>query len=786
MEKYIESLNPVQREAVLHTGGPLLILAGAGSGKTRVLTCRVAHIIHNKRVSPLNILAVTFTNKAAGEMKDRIANYIGRNVMPWMGTFHSICARILRQDAHMIGFPHSFVIYDDRDQTAVVKECLKELQLEEKKFPPVAILDAISSAKNKLIGWKEFQMFAPSDVFGEVATVVYERYQDRLARNHAMDFDDLLMKTVELFQNFPEVLEKYREKFRYVHIDEYQDVNYTQYMLVKLLAEKHRNLCAVGDDDQSIYGFRGADITIILKFEEDYPEAKIIKLEQNYRSTKIILDAANYLVRNNIGRKDKTLWTANASRAKIIKYTAANEREEARFAITEIKKKVREREKNYGDFAILYRTNAQSRIYEEVLLQEGIPYKLVGGLRFYDRKEIKDILAYLKIIANPQDSVGLRRIINAPSRGIGLTTLSKLMEVSNSENISLYDVVLKIDDYKSLIPRAAEKIKEFSKLIKKLKERAETLSLTELVRHIIEDSGYKDALQTEGTIEAFSRLENIEELLSVTMEFEKTSEDTSLDAFLSEVSLMTDIDTWSEDPLAVTIMTLHSAKGLEFPVVIVGGMEEGIFPHSRSLSEPDQLEEERRLCYVGVTRARELLYLLNAYQRMLFGMTMENMPSRFLSEIPEEYLEDMTEQEKPARKARAYSRANEDRKFDEFEKPGEKKEEKKFKAGRKVRHRIFGEGVIKEVNGEEIKVSFKSEGEKLLLAEYLTPIDDLEEEEPGFRAKKISVGDRVYHDIYGEGVITRVVKGEFEKPVTAAFPGWGVQSLKIEEFEIVS
>lgn len=643
-EQILAGLNPQQREAVMTTEGPVLILAGAGSGKTRVLTHRIAYLVGEQNVAPWSILAITFTNKAAREMKERAARLVGRGAEDlWISTFHSLCVRILRRDIDRIGISSSFTILDATDQLSVVKQCMKELNIDPKRFEPRAVLAAISAAKNELVTPDRFALQA-KDYYQEIVAKVYERYQKKLLSNQSLDFDDLIMTTVRLFQEVPEVLEFYQKKFRYIHVDEYQDTNRAQYVLISMLADHYRNICCVGDADQSIYKWRGADISIILNFEKDYPEAKLIKLEQNYRSTKTILEAANKVIVNNKGRKEKILWTENPAGEKIYHYLGDSEHDEAYFIVDTIRRQLA-RYKRYDSFAILYRTNAQSRVVEDVFVKSGIPYTIVGGIKFYDRKEIKDLLAYLRLISNPDDDISLKRIINVPKRSIGDTTVEKIEAYAVQHGLSMY-TALREADQMGLAARTVNAIRSFAELIDNLSQMVDYLSVTELVEEVLKRTGYREYLQEEKSLESIARLENIEEFLSVTQEFERKSDDRSLLAFLTDLALIADIDTLGETAEEeespegkVTLMTLHSAKGLEFPVVFLIGMEEGVFPHNRSLYDEAEMEEERRLAYVGITRAEEKLYVTRAMSRTLFGKTSSNQPSRFLLEIPAELLE---------------------------------------------------------------------------------------------------------------------------------------------------
>ncbi|AVM22909.1 DNA helicase PcrA [Bacillus pumilus] len=642
----LEGLNDAQKEAVKATDGPLLLMAGAGSGKTRVLTHRIAYLMAEKHVAPWNILAITFTNKAAREMRERVQAILGPGADDiWISTFHSMCVRILRRDIDRIGVNRNFSILDTSDQLSVIKNILKERNIDPKKFDPRSILGSISSAKNELIDAEEYAKTA-GDFYDQVVSDVYTDYQKRLLKNQSLDFDDLIMMTIRLFERIPEVLEHYQRKFQYIHVDEYQDTNRAQYMLVKLLAQRFQNICVVGDSDQSIYRWRGADITNILSFEKDYPSSEVILLEQNYRSTKRILHAANTVIQNNANRKPKNLWTENDEGAKIAYYRADNEFGEGQFVAGKIRQLYQSGKRQLSDFAILYRTNAQSRVIEETLLKSNIQYNIVGGTKFYDRKEIKDILAYLRLVANPDDDISFARIVNVPKRGIGATSVDKIAAYAEMNDLSMFEALGQVD-FIGLSARATNALDEFKQLIDQMTNMQDYLSVTELTEEILEKTGYREALKIEKTIEAQSRLENIDEFLSVTKNFEEQNEDKSLVTFLTDLALVADIDKLDEneeeDKDAAILMTLHAAKGLEFPVVFLMGMEEGVFPHSRSLMEDAEMEEERRLAYVGITRAEEELYLSSAKMRTLFGRTNMNLESRFIREIPADLLDNLNE-----------------------------------------------------------------------------------------------------------------------------------------------
>ena len=734
-EKLVKGLNEQQQKAVKATDGPLLIMAGAGSGKTRVLTHRIAYLMVEKEVAPWNILAITFTNKAAREMKERIRGILGgASDEIWISTFHSMCVRILRRDIDRIGYNRNFSILDTTDQQSVIKQILKDKNLDPKKYDYRALLGTISSAKNELVTPEEYQKTA-GDFYSNVAADVYTEYQKRLRKNQACDFDDLIMLTITLFQRVPEVLEYYQRKFQYIHVDEYQDTNRAQYMLVKLLASRFRNLCVVGDSDQSIYRWRGADIANILSFEKDYPNATMIFLEQNYRSTKKILEAANKVIDNNRNRKPKNLWTENMDGNKIRYFRADSEQGEAQFVAGKINEMIRDSSRKLSDIAILYRTNAQSRVMEEVLLKSNLQYTIVGGIKFYDRKEIKDILAYLRLIANPDDDISLRRVINVPKRGIGATSLDKVADYAAMTDGSMYQALQDIDMI-GLSPKITKAAREFRDLIHAYTNQQEYLSVTELVEEVIEKTGYREMLQAEKSIESQSRLENIDEFLSVTKSFEQSNDDKSLVGFLTDLALVADIDQLDDTEEAqesVTLMTLHSAKGLEFPVVFLLGLEEGVFPHSRSLMDEEEMEEERRLAYVGITRAESELYLTNAQMRTLFGRTNMNPVSRFIAEIPEELLEDM--KPKPKKSSLHSSKpiqSGGSRRTPSFGKVVTQPnatggDEIGWQVGDKAAHKKWGTGTVVSVKGEgegkELDIAFPSPtGIKRLLAKF-APIE---------------------------------------------------------------
>ncbi|MGI5901291.1 MAG: DNA helicase PcrA [Desulfitobacteriia bacterium] len=741
---YLQDLNPIQREAVESGEGPLLILAGAGSGKTRVLTYRIAHLIA-QGVEPWNILAITFTNKAAQEMRERVLNLVGgEGRYLWIATFHSTCVRILRREISILpNYSQSFVIYDAADQLAVVKECLRELNIDEKKLVPRAVLNAISEAKNRLLDVRAFKAGA-EDYFEEQVADVYYLYQKKLEANNALDFDDLISFTVRIFRENPDVLAFYQERFRHILVDEYQDTNYAQYIFINLLAKRFRNLCVVGDDDQSVYGWRGADVQNILDFERDYPEAKVLKLEQNYRSTQKILQAANEVVKNNSNRKEKRLWTDNNEGEEIVLYRGDNEHAEARFVVRKIRD-LAEEGRSYTDFAVLYRTNAQSRVLEEHLMKAGIPYRIYSGIKFYERAEIKDLLAYLRLVHNPADQVSLARVINVPKRGIGKGSWDKIMEYARGKGISMFEALTEAADIPGLQAQKVKALEEFYKLIINFQNKAKSgITMTDLTEQILSDTGYWQALRAANTPEAEARLENLQEFLSVTSEYDNSQQEylqtvlpegelalSVLGGFLEQVSLVTEIDNYDENEDAVKLMTMHSAKGLEFPVVFAVGMEEGIFPSSRSILEQYLLEEERRLCYVTITRAKERLFLSYAEQRMVYGRIQDSFPSRFLKEIPSELLvQESSEKEISGSGFGRQHFGNNKTGTGGFRFEADWREKGSPvvpsnsgvpRVGDKVEHFKFGKGIVMGVKGEgpqaEITVVFSGEVKKLI-AEY--------------------------------------------------------------------
>ena len=765
MPEILEGLNNKQYEAVTSTEGPCLVIAGAGSGKTKVLTHKIAYLIQEKGVKPWDILAITFTNKAANEMKERIANLVGESAKDiWMGTFHSICVRILRRFIDRIGFETSFIIFDTSDQKTLVKNCLKDLSIDDKMFNDRAVLSEISNAKNEMLTPAEYQAKAMGDFRKEKISIVYELYQKRLKENNAIDFDDIINYTIKILQENEDVREYYCNKFRYILVDEYQDTNKSQFTLVTILASAYKNITAVGDNDQGIYSFRGADISNILNFEKDFKGTKIIKLEQNYRCTGNILKAANAVIKNNEVKYKKALWTENEEGSLPKVYQAKNEYDEGTYIVEQIEHLKREEYYKYSDFAILYRMNTQSRAIEDILRRENIPYKIIGGLKFYERKEIKDTIAYLRLIQNPNDNLSLRRIINEPKRGIGKTSLDKIEALSNETEISMYEIIKRADEFG--LNRVFLNSREFVNAIEELRAKKDELSVSELIKETLKKSGYTKALELENTIEAENRIENLDEFLTVAIEFEEEEAENGLSQFLEGITLSSDIDNLEEDEDYVTLMTLHSAKGLEFPVVFLVGMEEGIFPGYKSISEPKELEEERRLCYVGITRAKEYLFLTCSKQRTIFGSTSCNQVSRFLREIPSDLLDGYDkalgekqesnnvfgdskyswtygskdngniktykiDKHEPAVAAASSNSNNNGFMFRTAESflnnltkksTGANVDLSKYKAGVKIYHKKFGEGIISNVEpeGDDLKVdiNFDKVGHKRLMAKF--------------------------------------------------------------------
>jgi DNA helicase-2/ATP-dependent DNA helicase PcrA len=708
-----DALSDVQREAVSHTDGPVLIFAGAGSGKTRVLTHRIAYLLNEKKVFPDRILAVTFTNKAAGEMKARLEKMVGAAARDlWVGTFHATCVRILRRDGKKIGIASNFAIMDDTDQRSIIRDVLHDLDFDERQISPGAALDEISKAKNALLDADKYEAKNTS-FFGERIAQVFREYDRRLRESNGLDFDDLIAKTIELLESDVEVRTRYQNKFHYILVDEYQDVNYAQYKLCAVLAEEHKNLTVVGDDDQSIYSWRGSDYKNILRFEEDFPGAKVFKLEENYRSTQTILTVANEIVSQNAARAEKKIFTNRAAGDTVTVYGAETERAEARYVIEKIKELVREGAA-YRDFIVLYRTNAQSRVFEEGFLSEGIPYRVVGGVGFYARTEIKDMMAYLRYIVNPSDAVAFRRIVNVPRRSIGQQTLASLVDAANAAGVSVGQTVFDKELLRRAVPKKQKELERFADLITSLRERAGDLSISSLLVAVMEESGYIRELQSEDTADAKSRLENLQELVGVAKEFEAQENAGSLDDFLANVALVSDLDTLDPTSSFVTLMTLHAAKGLEFPVVFLTGLEEGVFPHNRALTDLTELEEERRLAYVGITRAMDRLYLSYAMRRTLFGNTFAHPKSRFLDEMPSvEVIGNVVPMPRPAggrwREVAIHESAGAGI-------------ELKLQVGDRVRHPKWGEGLVSAAEGAGgdglLTIMFPNVGEKMVMLKY--------------------------------------------------------------------
>ena len=759
MQNLIEGLNDKQKEAVLATEGPCLVIAGAGSGKTKVLTHKIAYLLSEKNVKPWNILSITFTNKAANEMKQRVEKLVGEASQEmWLGTFHSICVRILRRFIDRIGFDTTFLIFDSTDQRTLVKECIKSMRLDDKLFTDRSVLSEISNGKNDMLEPKAYQVKYNGDFRKEKIGEVYELYQKKLKENNALDFDDIINYTIKILTENPDVLEYYTEKFKYVLVDEYQDTNKAQFMLVSILASKYGNITVVGDNDQGIYSFRGADITNILNFEKDFPGSKIVKLEQNYRCTGNILKAANAVIKNNENKYDKKLWTENEEGKLPCIYKAEDEYDEASYIVKQINMLKMEEYLKLSDFVILYRMNSQLRAIEDIFRRENIPYKIIGGLKFYERKEIKDIIAYLRLIFNTSDNLSLKRIINEPKRGIGKTSLDNIQDISDKTGKSMYEIIKYAEQYE--LNRVKANSIQFVEVIEDLRKQVNQIPISELIKLTLNKTGYVKALENENTIEAESRIQNLEEFLTVAIEFEEQMAENTLAEFLESISLTSDIDNMEESEDTVTLMTLHSAKGLEFPVVFLVGMEEGIFPGYKSIEEIKELEEERRLFYVGITRAMQYLYLTCAKRRTIFGSTSYNQMSRFLKEIPKDLLDGYEEIDNEdnnsfkdsnygweygtnyAGKVKTY-------KFDNVEKIPEVKEKvgafqfrtaesflnslnkkasdrqvdiTKYKEGQRIYHKKFGEGTINKIEqeGEDYKldIQFDKVGHKRLMAKF--------------------------------------------------------------------
>ena len=755
MQNLLEGLNDKQYEAVINTDGPCLVIAGAGSGKTKVLTHKIAYLMQEKDIKPWNILAITFTNKAANEMKERVEALVGDDAKDmWIGTFHSICVKILRRFIDRIGFDHSFVIFDTSDQRTLIKECLKDLKIDDKMFTDRIVQFEISNAKNDMKEPEEYEAMVKGDYRREKIASVYNLYQRRLKENNAIDFDDIINYTIKIFKENDDVLDYYTNKFNYILVDEYQDTNKSQFTLIRLLAKAHGNITVVGDNDQGIYSFRGADISNILNFEKDFKGTKIIKLEQNYRCTQNILNAANSVIKNNEVKYKKKLWTENEEGALPTFHVSDDEYDEGRYIVEEINHLRREEYYKYSDFAILYRMNSQSRAIEEILRREDIPYKIVGGLKFYERKEIKDIIAYLRLINNTSDNLALKRIINEPKRGIGKTSLDKIQAISEQTGIPMYQIIKEADQYG--LSRVYSNAQGFIEVIEDLISKKDEYTITELIKHTLKETGYTKALEDENSIEAENRIENLEEFLTVAVQFEEEEADNDLSTFLEGITLSSDIDGMDEEEESVTLMTLHSAKGLEFPVVFLVGMEEGIFPGYKSIGEPKELEEERRLCYVGITRAKNNLYLTCSRQRTMFGSTSCNPVSRFVNEIPENMLEGANEiDSEPENKFKdsnyewSYGKSGNNGKVLSYKvdipssKPepsfafksaesflaklnskaqGNDTDLSKYKEGQRIYHKRFGEGNISKIEpeGDDLKldIQFDKVGHKRLMEKF--------------------------------------------------------------------
>ena len=736
-EEIIEGLNDKQKEAVLATEGPCLVIAGAGSGKTKVLTHKIAYEIANG-VKPWNILAITFTNKAANEMKERIEKLIGDAAKDlWMGTFHSICVKILRRYIDRIGYKTDFVIFDTSDQKTLIKECIKALKVDDKLFTDRGVLTEISNGKNEMLEPKAYGVKYAGDFRREKIAELYTLYQQKLKENNALDFDDIINLTIKILTENPDVLDYYTEKFQYVLVDEYQDTNKAQFMLVSMLASKYGNITAVGDNDQGIYSFRGADISNILNFERDFPGTKIIKLEQNYRCTGNILKAANAVIKHNENKYDKKLWTQNEEGKIPCIYNGEDEYDEARYIVEQIEHLKREEYYKNSDFVVLYRMNAQSRAIEDILMREGLPYKVIGGLKFYERKEIKDIIAYLRLIHNPADNLSLKRIINEPKRGIGKTSLDKVQEISENSGIPMYEIIKEADKYE--LNRVYANSREFIEQIEYLREQKDKIKISDLIKETLNKTGYTKALELENSVEAETRIENLEELLTVAIEFEEQEADNTLAEFLENITLSSDIDGMEDQEDSITLMTLHSAKGLEYPVVFLVGMEEGIFPGYKSIGEPQALEEERRLFYVGITRAKQYLYLTCAKHRTIFGSTSYNQISRFVQEIPEELLEGYAEI------------VNRDSKEDEFKDSGYR-----WSYGKGQTVKTYKMDEEDKKNTAKILQENKTAGFQFRTAESFLNSIKQNNQNSNVDLSKYQVGQRVYHKKFGEGTITKL------------------------------
>lgn len=767
-EEIIEGLNDKQQEAVLATEGPCLVIAGAGSGKTKVLTHKIAYEIANG-VRPWNILAITFTNKAANEMKERIEKLIGDAAKDlWMGTFHSICVKILRRYIDRIGYKTDFVIFDTSDQKTLIKECIKALKVDDKLFTDRGVLTEISNGKNEMLEPKAYGVKYAGDFRREKIAELYTLYQQKLKENNALDFDDIINLTIKILTENPDVLDYYTEKFQYVLVDEYQDTNKAQFMLVSMLASKYGNITAVGDNDQGIYSFRGADISNILNFERDFPGTQIIKLEQNYRCTGNILKAANAVIKHNENKYDKKLWTQNEEGKIPCIYNGEDEYDEARYIVEQIEHLKREEYYKNSDFVVLYRMNAQSRAIEDILMREGLPYKVIGGLKFYERKEIKDIIAYLRLIHNSADNLSLKRIINEPKRGIGKTSLDKVQEISENSGIPMYEIIKEADKYE--LNRVYANSREFIEQIEYLREQKDKIKISDLIKETLNKTGYTKALELENSVEAETRIENLEELLTVAIEFEEQEADNTLAEFLENITLSSDIDGMEDQEDSITLMTLHSAKGLEYPVVFLVGMEEGIFPGYKSIGEPQALEEERRLFYVGITRAKQYLYLTCAKHRTIFGSTSYNQISRFVQEIPEELLEGYAEI------------VNRDSKEDEFKDSGYR-----WSYGKGQTVKTYKMDEEDKKNTAKILQENKTSGFQFRTAESFLNSIKQNNQNSDVDLSKYKVGQRVYHKKFGEGTITKLEQEENDIKVDLEFDKVGHKRLmaKFAGLEII-
>lgn len=788
MQEKLKELNNKQYEAVVRTEGPCLVIAGAGSGKTKVLTYKIAYLMSEKKVLPWNIIAITFTNKAANEMKDRIECLVGDAARDlWMGTFHSICVRILRKFIDRIGFDSSFIIFDTSDQKTLVKQCMKELQIDDKTFSDRSILSEISNAKNEMLEPEQYSMRVGNDFRKSKIANVYELYQKKLRENNAIDFDDIINYTIKILTENPDVLEYYANKFKYVLVDEYQDTNKSQFTLITLFASVHGNITVVGDNDQSVYSFRGADITNILNFEKDFPGTQIIKLEQNYRCTGNILKIANEVIKNNEVKYEKKLWTENEEGKLPKVHLADNEYDEGTYIVEQIEHLKRQEYYKYSDFAILYRMNTQSRAIEDILRRENVPYKIIGGLKFYERKEIKDIIAYLRLIQNTSDNLSLNRIINEPKRGIGKTSLENVADIATQYNVSMYEVIKNANQYG--LNRVYLNSREFIDTMEYLIEKKGELSISKLIDLTLNKTGYTKALEAENTVEADNRIANLEEFLTVAIEFEEESVDNGLSDFLEGITLSSDLDNSEEEVDSVTLMTLHSAKGLEFPVVFLVGMEEGIFPGYQSMQEPKELEEERRLCYVGITRAKENLFLTCARQRTVFGSTSCNLISRFLNEIPEEMLDGSEELFGNKSKLKFEENSFDDSKYTWSYGNSNKGNIKTYKVPSTI-----GIGVAATSIGQNEVISNKTTTNigttnmfKKTAESFLSSLNN-KNSNISVNLEKYQVGVKVYHKKFGEGVISLIEPEEDDLKVDIDFEKVGHKRLmaKYAGLEVIS